>query len=95
MGTKLTLKQRFERATPTDLTRNLETPMDFSDMCESERQHADDVLLAGARAAQRDALLRTRGYADSREFAKEMQRRAIHHKYSKRYGAWLMKQLGL
>jgi len=69
--------------------------MDYSEMCESERQHADDVLLAGARAAQRDAYLRTLGYANSREFAKEMQRRSIRHKYSKRYGAWLMKQLGL
>ena len=69
--------------------------MDYTDMCESERKHADDVLLAGARSAQRDAYLRTLGYADSREFAKEMNRRAIHHWYSKRYGAWLMKQLGL
>ena len=69
--------------------------MDYTDMCESERQHADEVLLASARSAQRDAYLRTLGYADSREFAKELQRHAIHHKYSKRYGAWLMKQLGL
>lgn len=69
--------------------------MDYTDMSESERQHMDEVLEAGARAAQRDAILRTRGYANSREYAKELRRHAIHHKYSKEYGAWLMKELGL
>jgi len=94
-GTKITLKQWFERARPSAFARVLETPMDFTDMSESERQHADEVLAAGARAAQRDAYLRTLGYADSREFAKELRRHAIHHKYSKEYGALLMKHLGL
>ena len=68
---------------------------EYANLSESERKHMDDVLLASARSAQRDAYLRTLGYADSREFAKELQRHAIHHKYSKRYGAWLMNQLGL
>ncbi len=72
--------------------------MDFSEyanLCESERQHMDDVLLASSRAAQRDAILRTHGYANSREFAKHMQCRAIDLWYSKRYGAWYRNQLGL
>ncbi len=72
--------------------------MDYSEyasLSKSERQNMDDVLQADAHQAQRDAYLRTLGYANSREFAKEMQRRSIRHKYSKRYGAWLMKQLGL
>lgn len=68
---------------------------EYANLSESERQHMDDVLLASARSAQRDAYLRTLGYADSREFAKEMQRLAIRHHYSARYGAWYKIQLGL
>ncbi len=72
--------------------------MDFSEyanLCESERKHADDVLRASALAAQRDAYLRTLGYANSREFAKHCRRLSIRHHHSKRYGAWYRKQLGL
>jgi len=72
--------------------------MDYSEyasLSAGSRRNMDDVLLAGAHQAQRDAYLRTRGFANSREYAKYCQRLAIRHHYSKRYGAWLMKQLGL
>ncbi len=68
---------------------------EYANLSESERQHMDDVLLASARSAQRDAYLRTLGHADGREFAKHCQRLHIQHQYSKRYGVWLRKHLGL
>lgn len=72
--------------------------MDFSEyarLSKTERQHMDDVLRASAHAAQRDAYLRTLGYANSREFSKHLRRLSIDHHHSKRYGVWLKQALGL
>lgn len=66
--------------------------MDFS---ENERQHREDVRRACMIAASQDARYRARGFADSREFSKEMRRRAIHRRYSSWYAAVRMKELGL
>ncbi len=65
------------------------------DISASEQAHIEDVRRAIKLAEEQDARFRARGFSDSVDFSKEMQRRGIRRRYSAAYGAIRMKEVGL